>query len=213
MFCVGLSLLTLCIVNLERYFSIFYPLWYERRINRCNIVVVTTILWGAWTIFNFICRAFKVKNDEFFAPMGTVIIGCALILIVTIYVRVYKVIRSHKQRTLSQERRLDSLELRTVEQNSTTRTNENGGCREMRENRMTRTVGYILGCLILCYFPLMMASLIEWVTTRDNMFDHFFYPVVETIAFMNSALNPFIYCWRCRDIRRKVKRLFLCFRR
>ena len=82
----------------------------------------------------------------------------------------------------------------------------------MRENRMTRTVGYILGCLILCYFPLMMASLIEWVTTRDNMFDHFFYPVVETIAFMSSALNPFIYCWRCRDIRRKVKWLFLYFR-
>ena len=32
----------------------------------------------------------------------------------------------------------------------------------------------------------------------------------STVVFMNSALNPFIYCWRLREIRTAVKKSLFC---
>ena len=64
-------------------------------------------------------------------------------------------------------------------------------------------------CMLLCYFPSAVSSLI-WVTYKEHRnISRYFY----TIMFMNSAINPFLYIWRNREIRRavlKILRKILC---
>ena len=64
-------------------------------------------------------------------------------------------------------------------------------------------------CMLLCYFPVAVSNLI-WVTYKEdwNIILYF-----DTIMFMNSAINPFLYIWRNREIRRavlKILRKILC---
>lgn len=207
-FCVGLSLLTLSAVTLERYVAIFHPFWYISNVKKTKVVLVITSVWTFWTIFNAVCRSLRVKNDEFFAPIGSSVIGLALVLNIALNLKIFRVIRRHKRQITNLQIRNPSVNTQKVEEHESSKTRQEQGEKETgHETRMTRTVGYILGALILCYLPLMLTSIIEMMTMRDDIFDHFIYPLVETIMFMNSALNPFLYCWRCRDIRTKMLKM------
>ena len=182
--------------------EIFHPFWYVSNVSKPKLLCVTGTVWIAWTIFNIVCRALRVKNDEFFAPFGSSVIGLALVLNIILYLKIFG---HHKRQIRNLQvakasvnaQKLGEGESSQSSQGQRVKTNEH-------ETRMTRTVGYILGTLILCYSPLLLTSIIEMVTTKDDIFDHFIYPLAETIVFMNSALNPFLYCLRCHDIRKRM---------
>ena len=208
-FCVGLSLLTLSVVTLERYIAIFHPFWYVLNVNKTRLLCVTGTVWTAWMIFNVACRVFSVKNDEFFVPIGSVITGSALFFDIVVYYKIFKVVKHHERRVKNRDD-IDTKSSKNWETDKEANTNEDQKMkRNEQERRMTRTVGYILGTLLLCYFPLMLALTIEMMISKDGIFDYFIYPLVETIMFMNSALNPFLYCWRCHDIRKKMLQMLL----
>jgi len=69
---------------------------------------------------------------------------------------------------------------------------------------MARTAAYITGVLVLCYSFLMVTSMADMFVGDDALFDHLLYPLAETVTFLNSSLNPFLYCWRCKDLREKI---------
>ena len=59
-------------------------------------------------------------------------------------------------------------------------------------------------CMVLCYLPAVVSALI-WVTYEEhwNIRWHF----AGTILFMNSAINPFLYFWRNREVREAVLKI------
>ena len=76
-----------------------------------------------------------------------------------------------------------------------------------KETHMARTVAYVTGVLVLCYsFLIRVTSMADMFVEDDVLFDHLLYPLAETVTFLNSSLNPFLYCWRCirRDLREKI---------
>ena len=194
--CVGLSLLTLSLICCERYFAVLHPFKYVTIVTKSAVMKTAGIVWFLWFTFNVVSRALKVKNDEFFSPVASVIIGASLILNGVLYFRIYRVIRQHEQQTLAQKQ--VQLELRNTER-------PNAVSSVSRESKMARTVSYIAVLLVLCYTPLMITSIADVLLPSDAIFDHMIYPLAETATFMNSCVNPLLYCWRCQDIRDKMK--------
>ena len=68
-FCVGLSLITLILIACERFFAIVYPFKYINYMTKARLTTIVATVWAVWFIFNVVCRALKVKNDEFFLPL------------------------------------------------------------------------------------------------------------------------------------------------
>ena len=71
---------------------------------------------------------------------------------------------------------------------------------------MARTMAYITSMRVICYLLLMVISLADMVIEKDILFDNQLYPFAETMTFLDSSLNPFLYCWRCKDIEKKLAR-------
>ena len=69
----------------------------------------------------------------------------------------------------------------------------------MKKSALNTFIYYIV--MILCYAPLFISMLIlsispnNWTNT---------WGLVDTLAFMNSSINPFLYCWRLRELRTAV---------
>ena len=64
--------------------------------------------------------------------------------------------------------------------------------------------------MILCYSPFSIAVIISGFNSLDLQVIRTF-PV--TVAFMNSSINPFLYCWRMTELRTavfKTAKLFSC---
>ena len=70
---------------------------------------------------------------------------------------------------------------------------------------------YIVGIFIVCYIPVLcvrIAYKFEGYTSSVKTANL----CAFTVVFLNSSLNPVVYCWRNTDIRRAVKEVWSqCF--
>lgn len=203
-FCVGLSLITLSLIAGERFFAIVYPFKYITYMTKPRLTTCVGIVWAAWFLFNVICRALRVKNDEFFSPIASVIIGCSLILNVVLHHKIFKIIRRHERQIHAQNRVNMEVRARNTSKITGSSSNIQDTSLSARETHMARTVAYLTGILVLCYSFLMFTSFVDMFVENDALFDHLLYPLAETVTFLNSSLNPFLYCWRCRDLKEKI---------
>ena len=56
--------------------------------------------------------------------------------------------------------------------------------------------------LIVCYYPYILVDVVSLVYPINLFLSS---SLASTVAFINSALNPFLYCWRIYEIREVVK--------
>ena len=56
--------------------------------------------------------------------------------------------------------------------------------------------------LFICYFPYFVVYAIYSQSTINGFLAR---GLTSTIVFVNSVVNPFLYCWRLREIREAVK--------
>lgn len=206
-YCVGLSLITLSLIACERFFAILmYPFKKVNEMTKPRLTTVVGVVWAAWFLFNVICRALKVKNDDFFfSPIASVIISLSLIRNAVLYFKIFKIIRRHEREIQAQNRVNMGIGTRDASNLSNTSSSnvQNALTLNTKETHMARTVAYITGVLVLCYSFLMVTSMADTFVEDDALFDHLLYPLAETVTFLNSSLNPFLYCWRRRDLREK----------
>jgi 7 transmembrane receptor (rhodopsin family) len=76
--------------------------------------------------------------------------------------------------------------------------------------RFTNTIAMTVGAFILCWGPFLFALLV--VSYTEDIFFFYksefrltFYVFAICFAHLNSAVNPFIYAYRMKNVREKMK--------
>ena len=95
----------------------------------------------------------------------------------------------------------------------------NGGGNQPNIARYKRTVysiAWVQLALLICYIPYILLGFLKLF--RKLPFSTKLYITAEsfvTLVYLNSSLNPALYCWRIRDVRQEVKniirKIFCCF--
>lgn len=86
-------------------------------------------------------------------------------------------------------------------------------CKRRREKRKSYTLAILIMCMLICYAPQLTVLLMRGAF-GDNVTLVFIADAwVDTITFMNSSINPAIYCFRLTDIRNAVVRVFMRWKR
>ena len=68
---------------------------------------------------------------------------------------------------------------------------------------------YVYVLMLVCYVPyLSMFFVIQ--TTKVNAAKIVALSYTMTVLFANSAFNPFLYCWRIKEIRKEVLSTLAC---
>ena len=103
------------------------------------------------------------------------------------YVRIYKVVRYHQNQIYSQNQL------------------QNAQTREAHRQRKSAYNSLFVSVLFLaCYFPFLPCTILYLTNTSEISFlvAHF---ASIFLIYLNSSLNPFVYCWRYPEIRQSVK--------
>ena len=68
--------------------------------------------------------------------------------------------------------------------------------------------------MLICYFPHLLMFSFARRKTKNNSSSVILTPLFTTITlmFFNSTLNPILYCWRIKEVRRVVKDILSCSR-
>ena len=110
------------------------------------------------------------------------------VLTTVAYVRIYKVVKYHQNQIYSQNQL----------QNAQTREAH-------RQRKSAYNALFVYLVFLACYFPAIPSKILYLTNTSDISFLAA-QCASGFLVYLNSSLNPLVYCWRYQEIRQIVKR-------
>lgn len=190
----GVSHCTMTAISVERFIALRYPMKYHSAGTTKWRVIYLSIIF-VW-IFNILFAGFYFWQwTTYFSVMA---VGCCLGIFISTfsYIKIYRIVlRHHAQIHIQQQ---------AVLQNSTnTRNDSNMRTVRMKRSALNTFIFYV--AMILFYFPIIISLGLSSISYENwSKVWH----LAETVAFLNSSINPILYCWRLRDLRIAVFKTF-----
>ena len=72
-----------------------------------------------------------------------------------------------------------------------------------RYKKIVSSVLWVQLALVACYAPWGISAVLS--LERIPFGNYLFLGVTETLVYLNSSLNPILYCWKIREVRQAVK--------
>ena len=173
-------------ISVDRYLALHYHMRYPNLMTSTRATCVAATFWCK----NFILSLLIIWKKT--AILLVVIVFFALCIFISsvTYSAIYRIVRHHQHQMHTQQQAVQSMNL---EQN----------LKIQAKKRAANTFIYYI-CMLLCYFPAAVSALIR-VTYEEHWNIGWYF--ADTILFMNSAINPFLYFWRNREVRKAVLKI------
>ena len=177
------SFLSVVAVSVDRFLAVHLHLRYQELVTHKRVVVVVIATW-VLSASNFLFTFLNLQ--KVYQLILSIMVVTGLILTTIVYTRIYFIARRHKNQ-------IQSLQIRQVEQ-----TSEMARFTKLVHSAVSVFYVYIL--LLACYSPFIICIRIE----NSSVVAKRFLVVSLTLLFLNSSLNPIIYCWRMRNMRHSI---------
>ena len=183
-FCVA-SFLGVLALSIDRFLAIHLHLRYQELVTHKRVVALVITIWSLCVIFSLmqLWMPFNVFS------VITFIIGLLSLLLTTvIYIRLYLTVRRHRNQIQVQQ---------------AVQTGEMGRFVVSLMKSAVSTF-YVYLVFFLCYFPFFASLVALEINGRPSFSLKIFSLYSWTVSYLNSSLNPVIYCWKMRHIRHAI---------
>ena len=122
-----------------------------------------------------------------------VIMTVCLIVVVTVYWRIYIILKRHKNQ-------IQSLQIQEVQQGV-----QNGDLSNILKLRKSaHGTFYVCIVFLICFLPFYIFSFLFLSRSLNPISLYKAWLYATTLFFLNSSLNPVVYCWKMGPIRRTL---------
>ena len=188
----GVSLWTMTAITVDRFLALHYHLRYPNLMTTSRAIYTIVTIWCIITLFSF--SVLWSPRIHYF--LGAFCITICLLVCLVCFIKIYQIVRRHQVQIHVQQQAVEN----------STDTNK----QQIRQStKSAKNIFIYFLVMILCYTPLFFVYIILINNLNSIVLRTF--PV--TVAFMNSSINPFLYCWRTPELRRavfKTARLLFC---
>ena len=189
----GVSLVTITAIAVDRFLALHYHMRYATLVTKSRVKYFLIIMW----LISILLSGFDFWNSRVYKFLSGVVIFICLIICTFSYIRIYLIVRRHQLQIHAQQQAVQS----SIAEN-------NLNMARLKRSAMNTFVFYI--ALIICYFPIYIILTLHGISDKNWQpeWDFAFLAV-----YMNSSINPFLYCWRLRELRTavvKTARQMLC---
>ena len=189
----GVSLATMTAITVDRFLALHYHLQYPNLMTTSRAIYTIITIWCIITLFSFSI----LWSLRIYYVLAAFCITICLLVCLVCFIKIYRIVRRHQLQIHVQQQAVDNL----------TDTNNN----HIRQStRIAKSIFIYFLVMILCYTPLFFVHIISAINISNSIILWTF-PI--TAAFMNSSINPFLYCWRIPELRTavfKTARLLSC---
>ena len=185
----GVSLMTAATISIDRLLALILGLSYKLTVTVKRVRKLVIVVWlGSFSVglLHWIGLSFIAYCTTF---------GVTLSSIFTTVFSFTKIVLKLRQQQAQVQQRVAQEQV-------------NGGeipLNIARYKKMVHTVAWLQMALIVCYMPYMSLLLFAIVTQRFG--NAFLYRSAITVVFLNSSINPILYCWRIGEVKREVKNI------
>ena len=180
----GVSVLTSTAISVDRLFALLLGMRNGHVVTLRRVSVVIICFWlisasvgimGVWK------REIAFRAVSFFITLS-------LVISIYCYTRIYLKLRHHQAQV----------------QINVPQAQQNGAGIPLNIARYKKSVSSIMWvqlALVACYVPFGIVGVLE----ANGLENYVALTATATLVYFNSSLNPLLYCWKIRKVRRAVK--------
>ena len=184
LFFCGVSLMTLAAISVDRLLALKLGIRYREEVSLRKVWVLVVTIWLLNTANAVMLHYVPIRYSS--SIFATELVHCILTPI-SCYVRIYDILR-HRQAQVQ----------RHVHQGQ-----PNGGEIPLNIARYRKTVSSVIWVqitLVACYLPFGVVMIVS-VNDEPLVFPQH---ATLTLLLLNSTLNPFLYCWKMKEVKEAV---------
>ena len=181
------SYLTVVVISVDRFLAIYIHLRYQELVTHKRVVAVVISIW----LFSLLTSSMLFFQPRIISIIFPVFETACLLATTIVYWRIYKVLQRHKDQ-------IQALRIQEVPRE------QNGNLMSFASLRKSAiSLFYVYLVFLACYFPRVIAIVVAAIQGPSIAVKRF--AVYSwTLVFLNSSLNPVIYCWKMRHIRNAI---------
>ena len=180
----GISLCTLTAIAVDRFLAVHYHLRYSTIVTSFRIKTFLTAQW--LTNFIFSGTAYFWSLRIFFLYL-TIFVCLCLIISVFCYARIFKIVRHQQKKIHCQHQAVNLPQGSTI-----------SNLLQLEKSAINSFLFFIV--MVLFYIP--VSTYLSLLITKNTPQSG--WRVATTLVYINSSVNPFLYCWRIGDLRAAV---------
>ena len=185
----GVTLCTTTAISVDRFLALHYHMRYPVLVTKSRVKHIVVAIWlinvPLSGLYLWIERGYKLT-------MAIMTVVCLAVSTFS-YILIYRVVRRHKLQMYTQQQVEQSVAMAAAPGNKGIHISR------VKKSAMDTFVFYIF--LILCYIPMYILLTLHGLYFMDWTIQWSFFAI---LVFVNSAINPFLYCWRLHELRAEV---------
>ena len=184
----AVSLLTLTAISIDRLLALTLGLSYRFKVTLRRMRGIVSCFWIVSISVSSLRRFWQhvLVSNVMSAIMYFLLLTSAFC-----YCKIYLKLRSHKIALKNLSNQAEQHTVRALPNLA-------------RYRKTVWTAVWVQLALIACYLPYGIVTAIAH-TTEYSPSHNLAVRLAVTMAFLNSTLNPFLYCWKIREMRKAVK--------
>lgn len=186
-----ISFATLTGIAIDRYLALYFRLRYRILVTTKRVITLLILLW----VLTIAGTSSVLWNHNVYNALANAIIAVFLFLTTVCYLKIYLTLRHQNGRF----RAITPLELSSGTRPPSKRHNFNLTRNKQTVNNML----YVYFAFILCCLPLFCILIVIHVREVNRTIKILRF-LSASLIFVNSSLNPLLYCWKIREIRQVV---------
>ena len=182
----GVSLTTIPAISVDRLLALHYHMTYPNLMTTKRAMYASASLWFPSVLLACLRVAW---GSEVICIFEGVCITICFVLSFASYIKIYFIVRHHQIQIQAHQQAVNSFNIIVNIPDSNNMI--------ISKKRALKTFIYSI-CMICCYLPYLSYALLR---NTSVIGDEENWSFAETVVFLNSSVNPFLYCWCNREIR------------
>ncbi|KAJ7305159.1 hypothetical protein JRQ81_011056 [Phrynocephalus forsythii] len=231
--CCTASIMSLCVISIDRYIGVSYPLRYPAIVTEKRGVLALLCVWALSLVISIgplfgwkqkapederICQINTDPSYVLFSALGSFYLP--LVIILVMYCRVY-VVAKKESKGLSCGRKTEKshseevtlrIHCKNASENpgSTPSTKHKSHfsvrlLKFSREKKAAKSLGIVVGCFILCWLPFFLIMPIGSFFPESKPSETIF-KIAFWLGYLNSCINPIIYPCSSQEFKKAFQR-------
>ena len=179
------SLMTMTAISVDRLLALLLGLRYKQIVTLKRTYIIVTTFW----VFNLVASLCGIFHHRIIFMYSSLVISFCLVISFASYTKIFCTLRYHQAQVRDQQQLSQTNALNMA-----------------RFGKAVYSALWVQLALVVCYVPVNTVGIVITHTKKYSLLLVFTQKVALILLYLNSTLNPFLYCWKISEVRQAVKR-------
>ena len=173
-------------ISVDRLLAMLLELRYKDIVTLRRTYIILAIVW----VVSLVAGLFRHLDDRITAWYSLIGVSCCLVISIASYIKIFCALSHHQTQVQ------DHVQQQPIQANA---------LNIARYKEAVHSALWVQLALIVCYVPQFTMQIVISLSTKPFSNSFIFLGMANVLLFLNSTLNPFLYCWKISEVRRTVK--------